>query len=110
MRLTISKSFDHWNKIENGQISLNLYNYDEHVGFVTFRILSGQVCLIDVNEKYRRRGFATHMLKKVEQYIISNKIFAICSKDHYFWSVQKNYFYEERPHQSITSSGYSKFL
>ena len=109
MRITIAKSYDHYNKISNGQISLNLYSNDKQIGFVTFRV-SGQVCLIDVNEKYRRRGFATHLLKEAEQHLISNKIFAICSKDHYFWSVQKNYFYDERPQQSITSSGYSKMI
>ena len=109
MRITIAKSYDHYNKITNGQISLNLYSNDKQIGFVTFRV-SGQVCLIDVNEKYRRRGFATHMLKEVEKHLVSNKIFAICSKHHYFWSVQKNYFYDEQPHKSITSSGYSKII
>ena len=105
--------YDSWNKIENGQVKLNTYYKNERIAFVSFRSFTGQIGLIDVDEKYRRQGIAISMLKLVEKDMMQNsvnKIWAICSFGHYFWSVQTGYTFEDRPHNSVTGSGYSKQL
>ena len=105
--------YDSWNKIENGQVKLHVYTNNEHLGFVDFRSSTGQIGFIEVKEKYRRRGIANFMLSHVEKELLKNnitKVWLVCSKDHYFWSKQKNYVFDNRPHASVTGSGYSKKL
>ena len=45
--------------------------------------------------------------------LIKNKVptlWGITTKDHYFWSKYKNIIWSERPHDSVTGSGYLKKL
>ena len=102
--------YDSWNKVENGQIMLSLYHQNkERIGYVCFRT-SGQIGLIDVATNYRRQGIGTIMLQTVEKELTCNKLWAICTKEHYFWSTQKGYTYEIRPNKSVNGSGYSKSI
>lgn len=108
-----SYQFDEWNKIEKGQARLDVFIRNNHLGFVEFRNLTGQICLIDVNEKYRRQGIANFMLSHVEKELVNNnvmKMWAVCTQNHYFWSKQKNYIFDNRPHISVTGFGYFKKL
>ena len=100
--LSIVKSYkyDSWNQIENGQVKFDVYLSNEHLGFVDFKT-TGQICLIDVKEKYRRKGIANFMLLNVEQELLNNnvtKVWLVCSRDTF----------DNRPHTSVTGSGYSK--
>lgn len=107
--LTIVRKYeyDDWNKVEGGQVSLNVYRNDKRIAYTSFR-KTGQIGLIDVEPDYRRQGIAKFMLQSVEQELTCDKIWAICTKEHYFWSNQNGYTYEDRPHVSVTGSGFSK--
>ena len=109
LSFTVNYRYDSWNNVENGQVRYDAYNNNTFLGYVDFRKSTGQIGIIDVEEKYRRCGIATFLLTNVEKEL-SGDIFAICSKDHYFWSKQKGYMWHERPHNSVTGSGYKKLI
>ena len=102
------KTFDSWNKKRNGQIKHHVLYDGVHIGFVDYRCFSGQICLISVEPNFRRKHIAHKMLEAVEVKLKANnvkKIWAVCSKDHYFWSNQTNYLFSENLN---VGSGYSK--
>ena len=106
-------TYDLWNRVDNGQVRFDVYIDNDHLGFVDFRSSTGQIGFIDVKEEYRRLGIANFMLLHVEKELLDNnikKVWVSCSKDHYFWSRQKNYIFNIRPDESVTGSGYSKKL
>jgi len=102
------RTFDSWNKKKNGQIKHHVLYDGVSIGFVDFRCFTGQVCLISVEKEFREKHIALKMLEAVEVELKANnvdRIWAVCSKDHYFWSNQTNYLF----HEKLTiSSGYSK--
>ena len=111
-KLSIIKKYDYdsWNKIDNGQAKHVVYYNNDNVGYIDFRCFTGQVGLIYVKDIYRRYGIANYMLSIVEDELIQNnidKLWAICSKDHYFWGEihKSQYIFVNRPHKSVTGSG-----
>lgn len=117
--ITKTYEYDSWNKVKHGQVKYKVYynhpavHKQSYVGQVDFRNSTGQVGFIEVSEQYRRRGIANYILSNVEKELQSkniNKIWAVCTKEHYFWSVQKDYVYYTKPHCSVTGSGYYKEL
>jgi ribosomal protein S18 acetylase RimI-like enzyme len=89
-------TYDSWNKITNGQVKTCVYHDNIFIGFVDFRSFTGQIGLIEVNKKYRRQGIAKFLLNHVEDELLKNSltnVWVVCSKNHYFWSKQKNYIF-----------------
>jgi len=112
-KLSIQRSYtyDSWNKIENGQVRFDVHISNQHLGFVDFRSSTGQIGIIEVKEEYRQQGIANFMLLHIEKELLKNnvkKVWCVCSQNHYFWSRQKNYIFNNRPHESVTGHGYSK--
>jgi hypothetical protein len=114
-KLYIFKHYDYdaHNKIENGYVKIKVLFDNKQIGFVNFALFTGQVGFIEVEKIYRRQNIANFMLTHVEKELLKNNItniWVVCSKNHYFWSVQKNYIYTNQPHTSVTGSGYLKQL
>lgn len=123
---------DDWNKIQNGDIwkcyfekqkiinidAKNIKNrYDvekiavESIGYISYRIQTGQIGLFFMDEKYKRLGLGKQILTRAINDINSNKItaiWAISTENHPFWSnvYDKSFEYKLRPHKSVTGSGY----
>lgn len=105
-------SYDIHNKIKDGETIINLYNNNDFLGHIKFR-KNGQICSIDILEKYRNQGLAKFLLQNTEKELKKcniNEIWLVCSKDHYFWSNQKNYIYSYPLHKSVTGKGYKKLI
>ena len=104
---------DKYNKVPNGETHMDILHNDEKIGYVNYRQHNGQIGIIYIEQKYRNKGVGTCTLKKIEEELIKNKVtklYTITTKDHYFWSKYKYIIWNERPHDSVTGSGYFKNL
>jgi ribosomal protein S18 acetylase RimI-like enzyme len=82
------------------------------VGYITYRLVTGQICLFYVKPGYKNRGLGKQILTRV-MVDMKNKghtagIFAITSTNHPFWSnvFNKSFEWKKRPDLSVTGSGY----
>jgi hypothetical protein len=93
---------------------LELWEVDgNRIGYVNFVPSTGQIGLIYVNDNMRNCGYATYLLCNVRMILVKNNIptmWMVCSRGHYFWSVQPNYIWSNNPHPSVTGSGYYKHI
>jgi predicted acetyltransferase len=103
--------FDIWNKIENGDImiSLNDIKTEEDVGFIRYKLYTGQICYLFVEPKYRKKGISNKLLElsfeNMKQYNI-NEAWITCKINHYYWS---KVFGNFRDPVHITVSGYGYY-
>ncbi len=102
---------DTWNNIISGQIMKEYYHNNEQIAYISYR-LTGQIGLFFVNkDEYRNLGIGKQILNNViidMQYHKIPYVWAITTPNHPFWhNVYKNGFtYSERPHLSVSGSGY----
>jgi hypothetical protein len=104
---------DTYNKVPNGETHMDILHNDKKIGYVNYRHHNGQIGIICVEKNYRNKGVGICTLNKIEEELIKNKVptlWGITTKDHYFWSKYKNIIWSERPHDSVTGSGYLKKL
>jgi len=104
---------DNWNKIPNGEIYLKYFSDNgKEIGYINYRISTGQICLFQLEEEYRNRGLGKQILGKVINDLKKlgiKEVWAITTENHEFWSnvYKKSFEYKKRPHKSVTGSGYS---
>ena len=111
-------------KIDIGDIKLDnpsksnfedreIFNYLESksVGYITYRLLTGQIGLFFINKEFQNKGLGKQILLRVIDDMKKegrNSIFAITIDEHHFWSnvFNKSFVLMERPDRSVTGSGY----
>ena len=104
-------SDDTWNKVPNSEIHIQyLTAENEEIGYINYRRATGQIGLLFItNLKYERRGLGTQMvlraINEMKQHNIS-KVWAITHDDHPYWNRALNFRPSQRPHNSVTGSGY----
>jgi len=127
----ISFAFDDtWNKIPKSdiwkcyfkknfnfnEINLNITTQTEFeniceksIGYINYRTGTGQIGYFFINENYRNKSLGKQILLNAILDMKNNKIvWTIASHNHPFWSnvFNKSFKYSERPHMSVTGSGY----
>ena len=103
---------DTWNKIKDGQIIKDFYFLNENIGFISYRIGTGQIGLFYLNDGYRNLGLGKQILNNTIEELRANKqsnVWAVTRYNHPFWSnvYKKGFVYKERVHNSVTGDGYS---
>lgn len=81
------------------------------IGYVSYKNKTGQIGLFFINKDYQNLGLGKQILIKLINEQINNdnnKIWAITTKDHPFWSnvFEQSFEFASRPHNSVTGSGY----
>ena len=104
---------DEWNNVSNGNVRLSYLtkNDGREIGYIDYRNSTGQIGLFRLDEEYRNRGLGKQILSKViEDLRQSNvsEVWAVTIEHHPFWSnvYNKSFTFRERPHLSVTGSGY----
>ena len=81
------------------------------IGYVSYKNKTGQIGLFFIDEDYQNLGLGKQILIKLINEQINkdnNKIWAITTKNHPFWSnvFEQSFEFTSRPHNSVTGSGY----
>lgn len=81
------------------------------IGYITYRISTGQIGLFYIDKKYQNCGLGKQILLRAMEDIKNNgcnKVFAVTSKNHHFWAnvFGSSFKWSERPDNSVTGSGY----
>lgn len=83
------------------------------IGYIHYRIGTGQIGLFFINREYANRGLGKQILIKTIEHmkLCDNKsVWAVTSKDHPFWSnvFGKSFLYRDskKLHPSVTGDGY----
>lgn len=81
------------------------------VGYITYRLVTGQIGMFFINKKYQNRGLGKQILNRVITDMKHNgktHIFAITTLNHPFWEnvFNKSFEWKQRPDASVTGSGY----
>lgn len=102
---------DTWNKHVNGEIKLEYFLNNQSVGYIDYRIKTGQIGLFFIEDKYSNRGLGKQILNKViDELKVNNvkEVWAVTRDDHPFWSnVFNKSFTPRKPvHPCVTGSGY----
>lgn len=93
----------------------DVYFYDKkEIGFISYRLHTGQIGLLELEKKYRRQGLGKQMLttaiKNIKTFGTTDVVFAFTSQDHPFWRNVYNKSFSWRDfgqlHWSITGHGY----
>jgi hypothetical protein len=111
-------SDDNFNNSEDGQYRDDIYIDNKKVGYIEYRIKTGQICLFYIYEReIRNCGLGKNVLyNTIETIRFKNPqikyVWAATSKNHPFWSnvYNKNFIYSgdnSSVHNSITGFGYS---
>jgi hypothetical protein len=109
---TITK--DTWNHIQNGNIKLECFekvpnlNKTIPVGYIDYRLYSGQINSFYIHNAYQMNGIGTDLLLyTIEDLrkINTPEIFAISTLNHPFWSnvLDRSFTYRTRQHLNKTS-------
>lgn len=102
---------DTWNKVRNGQTTLDYYTKDgTKVGYIKYKT-NGQIGLFFINDEYQNRGLGKQILYKVIKELFKydcSEVWAVTTDNHPFWSnVYNKQFKPRHPvHPSVTGSGY----
>lgn len=102
---------DTWNNLESGQITMNYFYKNNEIGFISYRIKTGQIGLFFINNEYQHMGLGkqilSNVIKEMKERDVSY-VWAVTCKNHYFWSnvYNKGFEYKERVHSSVTGDGY----
>ena len=82
----------------------------KEVVHVRYKPRWGQVGLVHVEPAHRRFGLATAALAVVERRLEAPRIFAACTRTHYFWSRLPGYVWCEPPVHppGVTGGGFAK--
>ena len=104
---------DTHNKIPNSDVRIDLYDYNNKVGFISYRLGVGQIGVFFIEEPYRNRGLGKQILEQTIKEMKENNIeyiWCVTSKNHPFWSNiynKKMIWYDEgKLHPSVTGYGY----
>jgi RimJ/RimL family protein N-acetyltransferase len=125
---------DNWNKIPRGSIwkcyfekndnnieKINIekikdrYGAEEicakSIGYIHYRIGTGQIGLFFIKEKYKNKGLGKQILTKTIEHMKLSKneyVWAVTSTNHPFWSnvFGKAFKYSKKLHPSVTGDGY----
>jgi len=124
---------DEWNDIKNGSVwrayfnknsyhlnsdNLNVKNRDDtekicqkSIGYIHYKIGTGQIGLFYIDDEYRNKGLGTQiLLKTIEDIKLHNNktVWVVAPNNNLFWSnvLNKKFKYSQRPHLSVTGSGY----
>lgn len=81
------------------------------IGYISYRVATGQIGLFFIKKEYQNCGIGKQILLRAIEDIKHNgcnKVFAVTSKDHTFWSnvFKSSFKWSERPDDSVTGSGY----
>ena len=108
-------SDDTWNCVPNSEIHIQyLTPYKKEVGFINYRLSTGQIGLLFItNSEYARKGLGTQMvlraINEMKKHRIT-KVWAITRDNHEFWENLPDFKPSQRPHNSVTGSGYEMHL
>ena len=86
--------------------------YQDWIGYISYKIKTGQIGLFFIKEPYKNRGLGKQILDKVILDLKSNNnqtVWAVTTDDHPFWSnvYNKSFEFQRPAHSSVTGSGYS---
>lgn len=81
------------------------------IGYISYRVATGQIGLFFIKKEYQNCGIGKQILLRAIEDIKHNgcnKVFAVTSKDHTFWSnvFKSSFKWSKRPDDSVTGSGY----
>src|SRR5437868_4133165 len=109
-------SDDLWNDITNGEIAIKYTDKitNEWICNINYRIHTGQIGLLFVNNLYQRKGLGTEMLTNAIKDICNrsnvSNIWAVTTNNHPYWNnvkINGQKFHSKPPaHPSVTGSGY----
>jgi len=112
-------SNDTWNNVINGEIiKYYLKNKDDdinnYIGYINYRINTGQIGLIRVDERYRKLGIGKQMLTEAIEDLKNHNIksvWGVTSENHYFWSnvYSKSFQYKNKLHKSVSGKILASF-
>lgn len=108
---------DTWNNIPESEILVEFYNIDKKIGHIQYRLGTGQIGLIYLDEEYRGYGLGKQILTDTINEMKKNNIkdiWAVTSKSHDFWSnvFDKSFkWYDSKDlHPSVSGDGYKMKL
>ena len=102
---------DTWNKVTNGDYTVDYFYNEKKIGYIRYRIGIGQIGLISLDPEYRNQKIGKLMLDKAIIDIKNNNIkevWAVTTKDHPFWSnvYNRSFTYREPAHFTIKGNVY----
>lgn len=104
---------DYWNNIPNGEYRDNIIVDNTIIGYIQYRIKTGQIGLFFIDSEYRNRGLGRQVLYNTINTIRDKNpeiksVWAVTTQDHKFWSnvYNKSFRFEDRVHNSVTGFGY----
>lgn len=111
-----NKQIDIINQINNMDKNL-IKNRDDveqiahkSIGYVSYKIKTGQIGLFFINKDYQNFGLGKQILLNIINELLfdNNEVWLITTKNHPFWSnvFENSFEYYDRPHDSVTGSGY----
>lgn len=108
---------DVWNRYKNGEVKLSYFDkYNNHIGYIQYRIFTGQVDLFYIYDiKHRRTGLGKQMLNKAIADMFTHEtleIWAVTYEHHAFWANvwKKSFKFQNILHPSVRGSGYRMTL
>ena len=117
-RKSIAVSNDTWNKVVGGQVKHTYYDTTSEinvreVGFIDFRLQTGQIGVFRIEEEHRNKGLGKQMLLAaigdIKAYGKAETVWAVTTLKHPFWSNvwNKAFQLKDPAHSSVTGRGYS---
>ncbi len=85
LKKTRMSIIDKNNKYGSEQIELRYNDNEKEIAIARFKLDTGQVGLIDINEEYRRKGLGKQIIKEIEDELKEKKIkeiWVVCTKNH----------------------------
>lgn len=80
------------------------------IAYITYRMSTGQIGLINVKEKYRNKGLGKDILKMAINNLLKTNqyVWVVANKNDPFWGnvFSKSFGYIYTPHTSVAGSGY----
>lgn len=107
---------DTWNNIPQSECNIKFYYNEKNIGYIQYRLGTGQIGLFYIDEKYRNNGLGKEILNNVIGEMKNNnikEIWAVTSEKHNFWSNvynKKFKYFDENIHSSVTGGGYKMII
>ena len=112
-------SNDTWHDVVGGNVRHIFYDATSQtakvrqVGYIDFRLETGQIGLFRIEEEYQNKGLGKQMLlgaiEDIKSHGKAKTVWAVTSLDHPFWSNvwNKAFQLKDPAHSSVTEYGYS---
>jgi GNAT superfamily N-acetyltransferase len=107
---------DTWNGVVDGQVTHQYHDAASEnvkIGYITFRLETGQIGIFFIEQEYRDSGLGKQMLlaaiTDIKARGKANTVWAVTSLHHPFWSNvwNKSFQLKDPAHFSVTAQGYS---